>query len=483
MTKYLVILVSGILSANTLQAQVSPMRAAHEPFELPQAVRAKLAEQHPGRRPAATTARKAGKTTFYEWEAGPGQWTTKPRVSTTTYNSNGQPTQRIESDSVTQRPNQRSTYSYTATGKLATELQEYWDGSAWQPSNRYSTTYNDQQYATEYLTQSWQDGLWGNIARVVVEYDSHNHYTVSRIQNWADDAWVTANGMRATVSYSAAGAVLEEAEEVWNPVSASFEKHSRNLYTYPSAASLLYSARVLELWEPSSNFYYAGVRINHVVWDSQQRQTYSETEIQDSPGWQPYSRTTTTYQANGGRQELWERLEANTNTWINQRRQTESYDNFGNSLGATDEQWLNNAWALSGGSRYLLRYNAGNEVLSSVFQIYDGVAKSYINGSKFTYGDLQDVTLATTAALSGRTQLYPNPTSGALTMELAGLTSPALVKTEIVNTLGQVVQSQNLRPEQGQLRSALDLSGLQAGVYSVRLHTPAGLVVKKVVRQ
>ncbi|UOQ74614.1 T9SS type A sorting domain-containing protein [Hymenobacter cellulosilyticus] len=78
-------------------------------------------------------------------------------------------------------------------------------------------------------------------------------------------------------------------------------------------------------------------------------------------------------------------------------------------------------------------------------------------------------------------QLYPNPTAGNVTLELAGLQEQAPVRAEVVNNLGQVVQRLVLPVRQG--HATLDLSAQPAGLYTVQLYTSAGLVVKKVVRQ
>ena len=88
-----------------------------------------------------------------------------------------------------------------------------------------------------------------------------------------------------------------------------------------------------------------------------------------------------------------------------------------------------------------------------------------------------------TGALQAATHLYPNPTTSTTTLEMAGLTGAAPVQLELLNTLGQVVLKRSAQPRAGILREEFDLTGLAAGVYSVRVFTPQGTVVKRLVRE
>jgi hypothetical protein len=87
------------------------------------------------------------------------------------------------------------------------------------------------------------------------------------------------------------------------------------------------------------------------------------------------------------------------------------------------------------------------------------------------------------ARLEAATALYPNPTTGRATVEISGLRAPGPVRIDVVNTLGQVLLQHSAQPHQGLLVQALDLRALPAGVYSVRLHTPEGTVVKRLVKE
>lgn len=68
-------------------------------------------------------------------------------------------------------------------------------------------------------------------------------------------------------------------------------------------------------------------------------------------------------------------------------------------------------------------------------------------------------------------KLYPNPTNGVLNVEMDGLK-----KVEVIDAVGRVVISQTNG-------NAVDMSRLDNGIYTVRITTEAGAIVRKVAKQ
>ncbi|MCC2547766.1 T9SS type A sorting domain-containing protein [Hymenobacter sp. BT175] len=108
---------------------------------------------------------------------------------------------------------------------------------------------------------------------------------------------------------------------------------------------------------------------------------------------------------------------------------------------------------------------------------------AYTGSRFFLWFQAGRVTATTNGALDARTALYPNPTTGVATLELSGLREQGSVRVEVLNLLGQMVQNHTIKPRQGIVEHKLDLSQLPTGVYTVRIHTAEGLVVKRLVRQ
>ena len=70
-------------------------------------------------------------------------------------------------------------------------------------------------------------------------------------------------------------------------------------------------------------------------------------------------------------------------------------------------------------------------------------------------------------------QLYPNPTTGQLTVEMEGLT-----EVEVYNLVGQCL----LRQVVSEGTAIIDMSALQNGVYMVKVSANSGSVMQKVVK-
>lgn len=82
------------------------------------------------------------------------------------------------------------------------------------------------------------------------------------------------------------------------------------------------------------------------------------------------------------------------------------------------------------------------------------------------------------AALAQQVGLYPNPAQTSAFLELPASLGRQAVTATLVDALGRVVRTVVL-PAQGAVAHPLDLRGLAAGVYALRLNTSAGTVVKR----
>lgn len=95
--------------------------------------------------------------------------------------------------------------------------------------------------------------------------------------------------------------------------------------------------------------------------------------------------------------------------------------------------------------------------------------------------------LLPTAALARHTapawETYPNPATDVITVA-AELATSGLVRLELLNVLGRPVRQQTLTAPAGPWRQTLDVRGLAAGVYVLRLTPPTGPATsRQVVRE
>jgi arabinan endo-1,5-alpha-L-arabinosidase len=91
----------------------------------------------------------------------------------------------------------------------------------------------------------------------------------------------------------------------------------------------------------------------------------------------------------------------------------------------------------------------------------------------------QHVLATVPAALAQQVGVYPNPATSAVTLELPPNLSRQAVTLNLVDAVGQVVRQQVLPASLG--THQLPLTGVATGVYSLRLTTELGTVVRKLV--
>ncbi|WP_167856429.1 T9SS type A sorting domain-containing protein [Hymenobacter metallicola] len=364
-------------------------------------------------------------------------------------------------------------YSYDAAGRLTQETQR--DSAFSSPSSRTLIAYNAQGLETSYINQFWNGNAWENGYRYLSMYDERGNQTESLSQEWKNGSWVTTDGSQTVYTYNAAGVITEAVYK--DLENGNFVQEDRQLFTLTNGqwSSILY-----QVWDNGA--WVTEERIVDIVWHDwakQQPASYREQDFNGS-SFVDNERNSITYSANGSTVDI--EQEYTGTGWVNESRSSELKDNFGNDLGYTEEAWENNAWTLEYGSRNLLYYNANNAVVREVQQRY-GSSGRWENDSRISYFDFLTITLANrNAALEAQSALYPNPASGVVTLEVAGLSKAEAASGEVRNALGQLVHSFSAQPQAGKLSTQLDLSNLKSGVYTVRLQTSEGAVVKRVVR-
>jgi hypothetical protein len=85
--------------------------------------------------------------------------------------------------------------------------------------------------------------------------------------------------------------------------------------------------------------------------------------------------------------------------------------------------------------------------------------------------------------VNASTSLFPNPVNkGVFTLEVKGLRNQSSVKTEILNSLGQRVQLLHIPVRQSSISHQFNLTELAQGVYTVRLYTSSGIIIKRLVK-
>ncbi|WP_081867679.1 T9SS type A sorting domain-containing protein [Hymenobacter sp. IS2118] len=415
----------------------------------------------------------------YSWNTTTNRWDSAIKMETV-YDANGRPAQETSSDSVTAVPVIRSLYTYTAQGQPASITQQVWGiiaNNTWGNAGRQLYAYDAQGRETQSTQQTWTNNAWANTDRYLTTYDARGNETEFLQQTWNGSAWRTEYGSQTDYTYNAAGVLLEEIDKEWD--NGVFRLEDRTVYTLVNGQwrTVLYQERDNNAWVNDE-------QIVDIVWHdwarllpaSYRQQEFNGTAFVDT------ERNTITYSSNGGTVET--RQDYVVNAWVNAERYTDFVDVRGNSVGYDYEVWTKNAWVIEEGSRLLLTFNANNTLVRLVGQFFDDTQGRLVNSFRVNYSNFQSFVLATArnAALESRATLSPNPATSWVTLEVANVRGTAAATGEVRNALGQLVQRFTAQPQQGTITTKLDLSSLRAGVYTVRLQTGDGALVKRVVR-
>lgn len=440
-------LIGSLFALPDAHAQIQrPDRSAKTLFSAPHnASRAEAAVT--AHRSIATTV--PGRSVRHNWDNATNRWQ-DGTVEVNTYDARGNVTQIIYSDSVTSQPSRRELYAYNLRNQV-----------------------------TEATSQAWVGTAYVNEQRSQFTYDAQGNRTLQIYQSWSGTAWTTESGYRTTNTYNAANTLTSQVFEELD-ANNTWKNNGRVVYTVD--ANNQWTEAVEQEW--TNNAYVNKGRIRAVTWHDWTKQLPSYYEMQDwdNGAWVDAQRSTITYQPNGSNVEVQQQATA-PNTWANDSRFTVTYDNFGNELLSQEETWNNNSWVIMGGQRTLLAYTVGNQVRRAALQDYDAAQNRYVNYQVYTYSNFVALGTRRATDLEAAATSHPNPTAGSTTFRLSGLPEQGLLRLEVLNTLGQVVQQLSVRAYQGAISQELNLASLPAGMYMVRLHTNEGTVAKRVVKQ
>ncbi|MBC7448666.1 MAG: T9SS type A sorting domain-containing protein [Hymenobacteraceae bacterium] len=367
-----------------------------------------------------------------------------------------------------------TTYTYDAAARRTSLTIR--DSTSGIPSERYSYEYEAQQWPTMGMLERYTNGAWVKIARRREVYDSHGYNTLNVRESWRDSVWVAQWGGRNDLTYNAAGDLAEQIGWALNIGATDYRKGGHRTWQY--AGGQLTSLQS-QLWD--GNAWVNSLQRVDFTWTTDapprllgyREQFWNGTAFVDS--------TRFTYQYGPGSLELIrEKATGPGGSWLPSHRSSFTYDAYGNTTLSEYEVWnATTGWQLRGGRRTAHTYRPSGEQVREVYQDFNRTTLKYAYYQRINYHNFLSIVtgLPAAEAAGASMQLYPNPTTGPLTLEVPAAATAATVR----DTFGRVVLMVRIEPQAGPL--ALDLSALPAGVYSVGLRTATGSVVRRVVRQ
>ncbi|MFZ4740970.1 MAG: T9SS type A sorting domain-containing protein [Bacteroidales bacterium] len=162
-------------------------------------------------------------------------------------------------------------------------------------------------------------------------------------------------------------------------------------------------------------------------------------------------KSTNTYDANDNKlTELFESWL--NNAWVNNGKYTYTYDANGNSSTGKFEEWLNNNWEMNSYGD-LDVYSSKN----NIFSLYQ-IARFEAHFVSFTTGINENS--------NKQINIYPNPATSNLTINLQQLTKLQNTTVSIYDIQGKLLLQQSITQQQ----TELNISSFAKGIYIVKLN-------------
>jgi len=236
------------------------------------------------------------------------------------------------------------------------------------PTNTWATpplerlgniTYDAGNNMTGYTSLDWDGSMYVNGSKFTATYSGHNQ-TSQTDQNWNGSAW--ENYSKYTYTYDIHNNLLVESYFEWNV--SSWEEYRRETYTYDANSNML-TDEVMAHYSSS------------LVNDSKYTYTYFNN-----------MKATATRQQWG------------VSSYVNDWYETYSYDVNNNLTGIIHQKWFGSSF-----ENYTRTTNtyAGNKILTSLVENWDGYSSSYINASRTTntYNGSGDLTISLSEMYDG----------------------------------------------------------------------------------
>lgn len=320
----------------------------------------------------------------------------------------------------------RSTKTYDASNRLATILDEQWNGSAWENYIRGTVMYTGNDIAGG-TGEMWNGSTWDPLYKTSFTYDGNHNLLTTTDEEWNGSSYDIT--YRNTMTYNASSQVLTSTDE---------EDQGSGLdFTY------------------RTTYTYTGTQL-----------TMEVEEEYISGSWQNSSRILYTYDANNNavttETEQW-----NGSSWDKDGKETRTFDGNHNMLTNIHANWTGSSY--EPGIRITNTYNGYNQMLTQIIDAWDGSAFVPSNGMPYfrNYYEMFNNDVKKTAVQNASLKTYPVPAGNELNIEL-NFKQPAAFAVTISDMTGKVMAAWTEQPV-AQYRKTINTANLPSGNYILRV--------------
>ena len=393
-----------------------------------------------------TTLHLNGNATVYLWDSSitPASYWRYSEVNYYTYDNRGRQVLMIQVDTVSGDTTTKNVTAYDANG--STFNSSYTNsGNTWELSEADTTLLDTKGVPVRqvyyYLYNGSLELVYGYAYAPTYDANGNVSKMLENDYDLTSSSWVIINEIDITSNPDGSWKTLTESD--WNG-SSFVNAQKLDSFTWNK-------------WD--GNPFASGF--------SNSQPTKYVIEAWNGSAWVDSARSNTTYDANGGSDDILQILTAGK--WVNSQRQIQSMDSKGNNTGYADESWNGTQWVQSDGNRSIYTYNSTNNIIQVIYQNYDTSITGYMNIEKLVYGDFLSVT-----GINGQKQpelavsMYPNPASDKLLLQ-AKTNAKGNVAIIICNIEVQIMMQSRYTTEELSAGLNLPVQGLPSGIYILHI--------------
>lgn len=338
-----------------------------------------------------------------------------------------------------------------------------WDQSGWVNHSRKLYTYDDAGLVTVDLEQYWYTSYWGDGPRHVMKYDAAGFLVDNVFQGWNGNTW--SNYERRTYQYNTSHQLLEWIEFRWY-MDWVFDRRHTNTFdaqqhvikqlveVYLADSVLIPEYQILYTYAPD------GLLVSQVTQRFQMDQ------------WQDESQLLYVYDEHQHRIILRQQLLNEEEEWEDSWQRLYSYDDLDQLITYEVQSKDTSAWRPN--NRHVYTYDDQQHLISDTYQWW---ANKWVNRDS-THYFRSKVTSVFTQTHNLESVIYPNPSSGMLTIDFKD--QPRLLNSICIFNASGILVDRILFKRTGD--NDIDVSHLQPGVYFLNVETNLGVITKQFVR-
>ncbi len=360
-------------------------------------------------------------------------------------------------------PSKTQKISYSQDGDPLTIEWDLLTGT----DQKFTYTYNNLRMPTLMLYQEFVGSTWVNKERSRIEYDGYSNPTLEVSEIYTDGAWVITGGILFTNDVQN-GKLIHQAFANYDVATRQYLPVSRTTYTYTGdgqMSSFINEVLVEGVWINSTR--------TTMTYASMDKMSTMVIDSWEDGAWVPQSKHEYEWTTNDSFTMNIYMWDVDSSTYILAMRDVTQYDSHSNLILQTTEMGMAGMWFMLSGSKFDITYQ-GNTPTQQITQEWNGT--EFVNSTKEVFTNYLNLGINDLTATVMDFDVYPNPASESLNIKII-TTGLSAVNLEMISMTGKLVRSEVVSNSSGP--HSWDISGLPAGIYSLRMVGANGSVISK----